>query len=246
MKFLKQTICIFLIVLIFSCKKEELKVTADDKYDKAISQISHIVNGKGKVFKIEQEKSSNNFIGYGQKEDTVQKLTIDQFEKVFYLLSNKTISATKAELINSKDTIQIKTNSIRSNDEIEGYDSLRPAGSYRADFALFPSQFYNQNTGGFYNLHLNFQTNSFGQVIGEPKVYLTGIGLSGWQQVSVSAISFNKALTTSTFIVHGVTTFGISFSNGGMTLGFTMERDYLFNITMESFFSNKAVYVEQN
>jgi len=111
---------------------------------------------------------------------------------------------------------------------------------------LFPSQFYDGRTGGFYNLHLNFQTNSFGQVIGEPKVYLTGIGLSGWQQMSVSGISFSKALTSSTFIVHGVTTFGISFSNVGMTLGFTIQRDYIFNISMDSFFKNNVVYVEQN
>jgi hypothetical protein len=246
MKKIKQICFVIGIGILFGCNKEVMTEKYDEEYNKALNQLSSIVKGKGKVFKIEHYNDSNYIISNEYKNSPIQKLSLDDFKNTFSILTIKTNSFAKAEFINKKDSITIKSSSIKRFDEIEGYDSVRPAGSYKADFTLFPSQFYDGRTGGFYNLHLSFQTNSFGQVIGDPKVYLTGIGLSGWQQMSVSAISFNKALTTSTFIVHGITTFGISFSNGGMTLGFTMERDYLFNISMESYFQNKAVYVEQN
>jgi len=247
MKKITQVILVTFILFSYGCQKEDSMSIKEFEYKEAFNQINSIVKGKGNIFKLNSVRNLNNITSNDLRLDSIEKLNIEQFKAVFMLLNTPTSSVAIAKIENPKDSLQIKASSFKKLDEYDSYDSLRPAGTYRADFTLFPSQFYNFNTGGFYNLHISFQTNSLGAVIGDPKVYLTGIGLSGWQQMSVSGISFNKALATSTFIVHGVTTFGISFSNGGgMTLGFTMERDYLFNISMESFFQNKAVYVEQN
>ena len=97
---------------------------------------------------------------------------------------------------------------------------------------------------GFYTMHLDFNTDKYGRVIGNPTVSFTGVGFFSWTYVNSSQINFNSANTTSTFTITGTNLFGIQL--GGLTLGWTNRSNYYFSVNMDSDFEKEAVKVEQN
>ena len=92
-------------------------------------------------------------------------------------------------------------------------------------------------------MHLDFNTDQFGRVIGTPTLSFTGIGFFYWTYVNSSSITFNPSTTTSTFTITGNNLFGIQL--GGLTLGWTERSNYYFSVNMDSDYTKNAVRVEQ-
>jgi hypothetical protein len=140
-----------------------------------------------------------------------------------------------------------KTSSITAFDENEE-DSPRPAGYYHASFPFYVSYYTSINNNimphGFYTMHLDFNTDQFGRVIGNPTLSFTGVGFFSWTFVNASQINFNSSNTTSTFTITGNNLFGIQL--GGLTLGWSNRSNYYFTVNMDSDYKNNAVKVEQN
>jgi hypothetical protein len=158
----------------------------------------------------------------------------------------KTYQTNDAELILDKylsksykdQVVNFKSLTEYEDDEQDG---PKPAGYYHVQF--YAGSPLNQDLGGFYTLHLYFNTDASGRVIGNPTISYTGFGLFSWQQVNISNISFNTNSLVSTFTISGTNTYGIQV--GGMTLGWSAMKDFLVIINLDELSSKLVTLIEQ-
>ncbi len=226
------SICI--LILLSSCKKE----SSTTKLDDSMSKVRDIVGESGRFITLD-EKNMNN----------VPVLSIDEFKLAYKEFNSPKKFTAIAELKQNDNTSNAsvkKTSSITTYDEYED-DGPRPAGYYHASFPFYVSYYTSINNNimphGFYTMHLDFNTDQFGRVIGNPTLSFTGIGFFSWTYVNASQINFNSSNTTSTFTITGNNLFGIQL--GGLTLGWSNRSNYFFTVNMDSNYEQDAVRVEQ-
>jgi len=226
------SICI--LIFLSSCKKE----SSTTKLDDSMSKIRDIVGESGRFITLD-EKNMNN----------VPVLSIDEFKLAYKEFNSPKKFTAIAELKQNDNTSNAsvkKTSSITTYDEYED-DGPRPAGYYHASFPFYVSYYTSINNNimphGFYTMHLDFNTDQFGRVIGNPTLSFTGVGFFSWTYVNSSQINFNSSNTTSTFTITGSNMFGIQL--GGLTLGWSNRSNYFFSVNMDSNYEQDAVRVEQ-
>ncbi len=226
------SICI--LIFLSSCKKE----SSTTKLDDSMSKVRDIVGESGRFITLD-EKNMNN----------VPVLSIDEFKLAYKEFNSPKKFTAIAELKQNDNTSNAsvkKTSSITTYDEYED-DGPRPAGYYHASFPFYVSYYTSINNNimphGFYTMHLDFNTDQFGRVIGNPTLSFTGIGFFSWTYVNASQINFNSSNTTSTFTITGNNLFGIQL--GGLTLGWSNRSNYFFTVNMDSNYEQDAVRVEQ-
>ena len=230
------TFVLSICILMFSssCKKE----SSTTKLDDSMSKVRDIVGESGRFITLD-EKNMNN----------VPVLSIDEFKLAYKEFNSPKKFTAIAELKQNENTSIVsvkKTSSITAYDEYE-YDGPRPAGYYHASFPFYVSYYTSINNNimphGFYTMHLDFNTDQFGRVIGNPTISFTGIGFFSWTYINASQINFNSLNTTSTFTITGNNLFGIQL--GGLTLGWSNRSNYYFTVNMDSDYKQDAVKVEQ-
>ena len=226
------SICI--LMFLSSCKKE----SSTTKLDDSMSKVRDIVGESGRFITLD-EKNMNN----------VPVLSIDEFKLAYKEFNSPKKFTAIAELKQNENTSNLsvkKTSSITTYDEYED-DGPRPAGYYHASFPFYVSYYTSINNNimphGFYTMHLDFNTDQFGRVIGNPTLSFTGVGFFSWTYVNASQINFNSSNTTSTFTITGNNLFGIQL--GGLTLGWSNRSNYFFTVNMDSDYKQDAVKVEQ-
>lgn len=159
----------------------------------------------------------------------------------------KSISAKKryvSKKIELVDNYLIKSSAIKSFDEYEDdvVGGAKLAGYYHVQFD--PSSPLNKDLGGFYTLHLYFNIDANGRVIGSPTISYTGFGIFSWQQVNISTISFNPNSNTSQFTITGINTYGAQV--GGMTIGWSSMANFQISVNMNEMSTKQVILIEQN
>jgi hypothetical protein len=228
--------CLTFTLLFLSCKKELLSSDRLSEETYATQAIRKIVGSKGEI-KLITSKSDL----------TTKTLTLAQLQNILIEQNrNRSYQAYKSEFVLDKylsKSYQDQTVIIKSLTEFE--DDIetgpRPAGYYHVQFSA--SSPLNQDLGGFYTLHLYFNTDANGRVIGNPSISYTGVGLFSWQQVNISNISFNANSLISSFTISGTNTYGIQV--GGMTLGWSAMKDFLVVINLNELSSKLVTLIEQ-
>jgi hypothetical protein len=217
--------------LLFSCKKD---MGVSDRLNEETSAkltIRKIVGSKGDIkLLVNRSDIKSKVLNLSQ----LKNIVIDQSRI-------KTYQANKTEFILDKNFSKsyqgqiVEINSLTEfEDDIES--GPRPAGYYHVQF--FAGSPLNQDLGGFYTLHLYFNTDANGRVIGNPSISYTGFGLFSWQQVNISNISFNANT-----LVSRTNTYGIQV--GGMTLGWSAMKDFLITINLDELSSKLVTLIEQ-
>lgn len=223
-----------ILLFLSSCQKDISK----NREINAISNIREIVGSHGKFISIDEKNFKNSAL-----------LSIEEFKIAYKEFKKSKSFIGEADL--KRDTSELTKNikiasSTITLDEFED-DGPRPAGYYHAAFPFYVSYYSSINNNvlprGFYTMHLDFNTDAMGRIIGTPTISFTGIGFFYWTYVNASAITFNIANTTSTFAMTGNSLFGIQI--GGLTLGWTERSTYYFTINMDTDFTKNAVRVEQ-
>lgn len=247
MKKIYQSILLLILLStsLISCTKDTFLTKSEIEEQNAINEVRKIVGNKGDVFIIGKASSSN--IKSQSLTDTtkIKYLTLDELrELVKRMNSREKISGTIENKNKSESTI--KSNSIKSFDEYE--DDPRKAGYYHAEFPFYTGYYTNVNNAisfsGRYTMHLDFNTDMYGRVIGNPTISFTGIGLVTFSQVNASNITFDPKTGNNYFTITGLSAFG--FQVGGGTLGWSTRSNYLFTVNMDDANTKNAVYVEQN
>jgi hypothetical protein len=158
-----------------------------------MSKVRDIVGGSGNLIAL-NEKDIND----------IPLLSIDEFRMAYKEFNSPKKFTGTAEL-KEKDNESVisikKASSITAFDEYAD-DDPRPAGYYHASFPFYVSYYTSINNNimphGFYTMHLDFNTDKFGRVIGNPTLSFTGVGFFSWTYVNSSQINFNSSNTTST------------------------------------------------
>lgn len=224
---------ISLTFLLNACSKELNQNSTIDEIS-AKNAIREIVGSKGEITFLTNELSQKTSI-----------LSLSQLQEIAKELSvPKTYQANEAVLIidtSLSKSYKSQLKKVKSMWLMEDDEGPKPAGYYHVQFnANSP---LNQNLGGLYTLHLYFNTDSDGRVIGSPSISYTGVGLASWQQVNISSISFNGGNYTSSFNISGINTYGVQF--GSFTLGWSAMSNFLITINMDEFASKQVTIIEQ-
>lgn len=224
---------IFLSLLLISCSKEvNQNFTMDEANAK--SAIREIIGSKGEITLLINDVSQQKTI-----------LSLAQFNKIAKELTiPKTYQANEAVLLidNSLDkSYKSQSRQLISFWQMDDDAGPKPAGYYHVQF--YPNSPLNQQLGGIYAMHLYFNTDLAGRVVGSPSISYTGIGLSSWQQVNISSISFNGGNYTSSFNISGINTYGVQF--GSFTLGWSAMSNFKITINMDELASKQVTIIEQ-
>lgn len=235
-----------LLMLPFSCTKKEYELSLQESQNIALKQIKEIVGEKGEI-KLTSQPDYKKVLD--SKENStkirVNKLSLNQFREVFkemgiaikYEAKRSTLVLDSSLISSSK----IKTDSIKSFGFVDIDAGPGPAGYHHVQFKSGSP--LNQDKGGWYTMHLNYNTNSYGQVIGQPTISFSGIGFFSWQQVNMSNINFNPSNYSSNFIITGINTYGIQI--GGVTIGWSAYAKFDISINMDELSSMEAMIIER-
>ena len=220
-------------ILLASCTKELNYSQGNNEQLIAEELIRKVVGSKGEIVSFSSENNAKQSI-----------LSLTEFQQAVKDLSNsKTYISKKVYLIIDK---KLSTNNPKQTNTVKSISSLddegpRRAGYYHVQFS--PNSSINDGLGGSYTLHLYFNTDSEGRVIGSPSLSYTGIGIASWQQVNMSSISYNNSNYTSSFTISGINTYGIQF--GSFTLGWSCVSNFLIKITMDESVSKQVTIIDQ-
>ena len=222
--------------LLFSCTKDIGTSQLLNQENSAKQAVRNIVGSNGDI-KLLSNKLDHNF----------KSLTLSQLQKIVSSQNYiRTYKINSVEFLVDKvlsKSYEGQVDNIKTLTEFEDdvEDGPKPAGYYHVQF--YSGSPLNQDLGGFYILHLYFNTDANGRVIGTPTISYTGWGLFSWQQVNMSNISFNANSLVSSFTVSGINTYGIQV--GGMTLGWSAIKNFLVTINLDELSSKLVTLVEQ-
>jgi hypothetical protein len=234
----KNNLLLFINFLIFffltSCAKQ---VANADQDEVNISQLKKIVGNEGLI--LNAIPASSNIISnsiQGINKQSSKTLTLDEFSKIYQNIKagrNKKIEF--KEFKYQKDTagkyekIVETKNTIKSFDMYEDAEDgsgprVRPQGYYVVNNYGSLGQNNNGNSEIMTTMSIVFNTDTYGRVVGSPSLIFSGLTLFSWNQSYLSPISYNLANNTSTFIISGTKTYGISM--GGTVLGWVERVTY--------------------
>lgn len=223
-----------LLFFLTSCTKQ---LTSADQDEINISQLKKIVGTEGQILKT--LPASSNIITHsiqGLKKQAVKSLTLDEFSKLYQNIKagrNKTIAF--KEFKYQKDTTGNNEKIVETKNTIKSFEIYEDAEDGSGP-RVIPSGFYtvtnygslwqnnNGNSSILSSMSLVFNTDTYGRVVGNPSIIFSGISLFTWNQTYMSPISYNLANHTSTFIISGTATYGIS--TGGTVLGWVLPHSF--------------------
>ncbi len=236
------------ILIMTSCTKQINLLTSEQATQNAIKEIRKIIGNEGTIKVIENSAIDDENI------NSLRILSLNEFKNVYNELhySKLNYKYKKVNSIDSKSILDsdssrqlIKKEDLDNSDSFYPFleDSSRPgaAGYHHAQFSSFSN--LNKELGGYYTLHLYFNTDAYGRIVGTPTISYTGAGIYSWQQVNMSTISFNPTLLTSNFTITGIGLYGIQI--GGMTLGWSEIVNFRIRIDMNQSV-DKQVSLQQN
>ena len=236
----KNNLLLFINFLIFffltSCAKQ---VANADQDEVNISQLKKIVGNEGLILKA--IPASSNIISnsiQGINKQSSKTLTLDEFSKIYQNIKagrNKKIEFKFKEFKYQKDTSGNYEKIVESKSTIKSFDMYEDAEDGSGP-RVIPQGYYVRNNFGSYwqnnngnssimtTMSVVFNTDTYGRVIGNPSLIFSGITLFTWNQSYLSPITYNLANHTSTFIISGTATYGISM--GGTVLGWVSRETY--------------------
>jgi len=223
-----------LFFFLASCTKQ---LTSADQDEINISQLKKIVGTEGLILK--ELPASSNIISnsiQGLKNQASKTLTLDEFSKLYQNIKagrNKTMAF--KEFKYQKDTTGNNEKIVESKSTVKSFDIYEDAedgsgprvikqGFYTVTNYGSWWQNNNGNSSILSSMTLLFNTDTYGRVVGNPSIIFTGFTLFTWNQGYLSPISYNLANNTSTFIISGTATYGISM--GGTVLGWVERVTY--------------------
>jgi hypothetical protein len=234
----KNNLLLFINFLIFffltSCAKQ---VANADQDEVNISQLKKIVGNEGLILKA--IPASSNIISnsiQGINKQSSKTLTLDEFSKIYQNIKagrNKKIEF--KEFKYQKDTAGNYEKIVESKSAIKSFEiyedaedgsgpRVRPQGYYVVNNYGSLGQNNNGNSEIMTTMSIVFNTDTYGRVVGSPSLIFSGLTLFSWNQSYLSPISYNLANNTSTFIISGTKTYGISM--GGTVLGWVERVTY--------------------
>ena len=234
----KNNLLLFINFLIFffltSCAKQ---VANADQDEVNISQLKKIVGNEGLILKA--IPASSNIISnsiQGINKQSSKTLTLDEFSKIYQNIKasrNKKIEFKEFKF--QKDTAGSYEKIVESKNTIKSFDMyedaedgsgprVRPQGYYVVNNYGSLGQNNNGNSEIMTTMSIVFNTDTYGRVVGSPSLIFSGLTLFSWNQSYLSPISYNLANNTSTFIISGTKTYGISM--GGTVLGWVERVTY--------------------
>jgi hypothetical protein len=218
-----------IILLMTSCTKQISPVNSEQETQSAINEIRKIIGSEG-VISVET-KSLDDSINYqmismGLQGNGIRNLSIVEFKELFLALKD---SIKLIRLLNTKEVSNYKS--------LSDDDPIRPGRSGAHAQSFYTPYFFSGSSPRsiLTTLNLNYNTDLYGRVIGQPNIYFTGISVFSWVQTTPNPlINFNSNTLTSSFIISGTTFYGISI--GGLNLGVTLGSSYLITIHMDNRF----------
>ncbi len=236
----KNNLLLFINFLIFffltSCAKQ---VANADKDEVNISQLKKIVGNEGLILKA--IPASSNIISnsiQGINKQSSKTLTLDEFSKVYQNIKvgrNKGIELKFKEFKYQKDTAGNNEKIVESKSTIKSFDMYEDTEDGSGPRVIPQGYYVRENYGSWWQnnngnssimttMSIVFNTDTYGRVVGSPALIFSGITLFTWNQSYLSPISYNLANHTSTFIISGTATYGISM--GGTVLGWVSRETY--------------------
>lgn len=236
----KNNLLLFINFLIFffltSCAKQ---VASLDQDEVNISQLKKIVGNEGIILKA--IPASSNIISnsiQGINKQSSKTLTLDEFSKVYQNIKagrNKGIELKFKEFKYQKDTAGNNEKIVESKSTIKSFDMYEDAEDGSGPRVIPQGYYVRENYGSWWQnnngnssimttMSIVFNTDTYGRVVGSPALIFSGITLFTWNQSYLSPISYNLANHTSTFIISGTATYGISM--GGTVLGWVERVTY--------------------
>ena len=237
---------LFLLMFTFSCTKKESELTLQDKQAAAIKQLKEIVADKGEIKIFNPNESRTIFsVNENSNQVNIKPLSLNEFKEVFKEIgTEKKYEAVRSTLVldsSISPTFKIKSNAIKSLDDDDTDGGPGTPGYHHAEFKSGSP--LNGDKGGWYTLHLNYNTNASGQIVGNPTISFTGVGFYSWQQVNMSNISFNPSNYSSNFIITGVNTYGVQI--GGITIGWSAYDKFDVTINMDELARYEVIIIEK-
>jgi len=226
---------IALFVMTIGCKKES-DVTKQSQVDKdPVSSIRSIVGNKGTISILKNQQNfnlSSSKKGEELKDSSLRILSIQEFRKLYQELN----SIEYVQIGLDSNLNQKKSSSEYADDD---YDDPGKPGLHKVQFYAFPKSIYDGTFGinnspfSFSILNLWYETDIYGQVIGNPQIFYTGITfLQIWTQLTTTSIKFDKNNLTSKFTIGGTNLYGINVL--GQNIGWTTSSKFIITINMDS------------
>ena len=223
-----------LFFFLTSCTKQ---LTSADQDEINISQLKKIVGTEGLILK--ELPASSNIISnsiQGLKNQASKTLTLDEFSKLYQNIKagrNKTMAF--KEFKYQKDTTGNNEKIVESKSTIKSFDMYEDAEDGSGPRVIPQGYYVRENYGSWWQnnngnssimttMSIVFNTDTYGRVVGSPSLIFSGITLFTWNQSYLSPISYNLANHTSTFIISGTATYGISM--GGTVLGWVLPHSF--------------------
>jgi hypothetical protein len=249
---------VFYILILSSCTKEvPTQLPAEQDTQNAIKEIRKIIGSQGTI--IIKDAFLKNYIqseSMLQENNSIRKLSIDEFKKVYNVFKNKQVSFNSFEEVNldslkdhnrKKSEATFNPDDDTLNDFYGGVnnksDDPRPAGFYTTTFRSELLEYYlrgyidGNNPFFLSSINVQYRTDGTGRIVGMPNLYFSGLSIFNWTQNYSQLMSFESQNFKSVFLISGITNYNISFG----PLVFNVSSSNTFRVTLYMDDSSKTI-----